>query len=56
MPSPDRRPYVAGNWKMWGTRAQAGDYCDRLPGLLPDAAGRTADVAVCVPFTALDSA
>ena len=35
MPSSGRRPYVAGNWKMWGTRAQAAAYCDRLPGLLP---------------------
>ena len=54
MPSSGRRPYVAGNWKMWGTRAQAADYCDRLPGLLPGADSRPADVGVCVPFTALD--
>src|SRR4029450_4550099 len=39
---------------MWGTRAQAADYCDRLPGLLPEAGSRAADVGVCVPFTALD--
>jgi len=54
MPSSGRRPYVAGNWKMWGTRAQAADYCDRLPGLLLGADARPADVGVCVPFTALD--
>jgi triosephosphate isomerase (TIM) len=53
MPSTVRRPMVAGNWKMWGTHAQAADYCDRLPGLLPDPATRAAEVAVCVPFTAL---
>jgi triosephosphate isomerase (TIM) len=47
-----RRPLVAGNWKLWGTRAQAGEYCDRLPGLLPD--DPPADVAVCAPFTALE--
>ena len=51
-PDSARRPLIAGNWKLWGTRAQAGEYCDRLPGLLPDDA--PADVAVCPPFTALD--
>jgi triosephosphate isomerase (TIM) len=48
-----RRPYIAGNWKMWGTRAEAAAYCDRLLALLPDAARRGADVGLCVPFTAL---
>jgi triosephosphate isomerase len=47
-----RRPLIAGNWKLWGTRAQAAEYCERLPGLLPG--GGAADVAVCAPFTALD--
>ena len=47
-----RRPYVCGNWKLWGTQAEARGYCDRLPGLLGDS--RPADVGVCVPFTALD--
>jgi triosephosphate isomerase len=47
-----RRPLVAGNWKLWGTRAQAAEYCERLPGLLPN--DPAADVAVCAPFTALD--
>jgi triosephosphate isomerase len=51
-PSPARRPLIAGNWKLWGTRAQATEYCDRLPGLLPD--DPPADVAICAPFTALD--
>ena len=51
---PDRRPYIAGNWKMWGTRADAGAYCDRLLELLPDAGRRAADVGICGPFTALD--
>jgi triosephosphate isomerase len=49
-----RRPYMAGNWKMWGTRAQASDYCERLLGLLPDNGSRPADVGLCVPFTALE--
>ena len=52
---PDRRPYIAGNWKLWGTRAQAGEYCERLLTLLPDASRRPADVGLCVPFTALDT-
>ncbi len=51
-PDPARRPLIAGNWKLWGTRAQAGEYCDRLPGLLPD--DPPADVAICAPFTALE--
>jgi triosephosphate isomerase (TIM) len=49
-----RRPYVAANWKMWGARAEAASYCDRLLELLPDAGRRPADVALCAPFTALD--
>jgi triosephosphate isomerase len=48
------RPFIAGNWKLWGTRAQAGEYCERLLELLPDEARRPADVGLCVPFTALD--
>jgi triosephosphate isomerase len=49
-----RRPFIAGNWKMWGTRAQAGEYCERFLELLPDESRRPADVGLCVPFTALD--
>jgi triosephosphate isomerase len=49
-----RRPYIAGNWKMWGTRAEAAAYCERLLALLPDSSRRGADVAVCAPFTTLD--
>ena len=52
---PDRRPFIAGNWKLWGTRAQAAEYCERLLTLLPDASRRPADVGLCVPFTALDT-
>ena len=50
----ERRPFIAGNWKLWGTRAQAGEYCERLLELLPDESRRPADVGLCVPFTALD--
>jgi triosephosphate isomerase len=49
-----RRPFIAGNWKLWGTRAQAAEYCERLLELLPDEGRRPAEVALCVPFTALD--
>src|SRR5436190_5092442 len=52
--SPERRPCIAANWKMWGTRAEARKYCDRLVELLPAPAERQADVVVCGPFTALD--
>ena len=54
-PEPARRPLIAGNWKLWGTRAQAGEYCKRLPGLLPPPGERPADVAICPAFTALDT-
>ena len=49
-----RRPAIVGNWKLWGTRAQAADYCDRLLQLLPDERRRPADVGIAAPFTALD--
>jgi len=49
-----RRPAMAGNWKMWGTRAQAAEYCARLLELLPDEGRRPADVGICAPFTSLD--
>ncbi len=53
--TPERRPYVAANWKMWGTRGEARDYCARLVELLSDRDERSADVAVCAPFTALEA-
>ena len=46
-----RRPYIAANWKLWGTRAEARDYCERFPALVADAA---AEVVLCAPFTALE--
>jgi triosephosphate isomerase (TIM) len=49
-----RRPAIVGNWKLWGTRAQAAQYCDRLLSLIPDERRRPAAVGVCAPFTALD--
>ena len=51
---PERTPYIAGNWKLWGTREQAGEYCETLLSLLPEPSRRPAEVAVCAPFTSLD--
>ncbi len=51
-----RRPFIAGNWKLWGRRAQVAPYAHQLLSLLPDPSRRPADVGVCVPFTALDAA
>jgi triosephosphate isomerase len=53
-PEPARRPLIAGNWKLWGTRAQAADYCERLKSLLPPEAERHAEIGVCPVFTALE--
>jgi len=50
-----RRPYVCGNWKLWGTREEARDYCERLPALLGDDDDRVAEIGVCVPYTALET-
>jgi triosephosphate isomerase (TIM) len=52
--TPERTPAIVGNWKLWGTRAQAADYCGRLLTLLPDERRRPAAVGICAPFTALD--
>ena len=49
---PERTPFIAGNWKLWGTRAAAREYCERLLEELPG--DGSVDVAICVPFTALD--
>ncbi|MEA2330727.1 MAG: triosephosphate isomerase [Thermoleophilaceae bacterium] len=49
-----RKPLIVGNWKLWGTRAQAAEYCDRLPELLAGGGERPADVGICAPFTSLD--
>ena len=48
-----RTPLIAGNWKMHGTVAEAEE---RIAGLLPRVgAVDHCDVAICVPFTALDA-
>jgi triosephosphate isomerase (TIM) len=48
---PERAPYVAGNWKMHKTVADARAYVEKLNARLP--AGKGVDVGLCVPFTAL---
>jgi triosephosphate isomerase (TIM) len=46
-----RRPYIAANWKMWGTRGEVADYCERI---VPLVSGAAAEVVLCAPFTALE--
>lgn len=51
--STQRRPLVAGNWKMHKTAGEAEEFCTALAALVgPDP---VAQVAVCPPFTALDA-
>jgi triosephosphate isomerase len=45
-----RRPFIAGNWKMHKTVAEAEQL---VAALLPRVSGAAADVTVCPPFTAL---
>ena len=46
----DRTPYIAANWKMHKTVAEASEFIDAL---LPRIAATQSDVVVCPPFTAL---
>jgi triosephosphate isomerase (TIM) len=54
MPESSRRPVVAGNWKLWGTREQARQYCAHFGELMVAGGGKSIDVGLCVPFTCLD--
>ena len=47
-----RTPYIAANWKMHKTVAEAGEFVDAL---LPRIAATQSDVVVCAPFTALSA-
>ena len=47
---PERTPYIAANWKMNKTVAEAAEFVDAL---LPRIAATRCDVVVCPPFTAL---
>jgi triosephosphate isomerase len=46
-----RRQYIAGNWKMHKTTAEAREYVQRLLSRLP--MGNGVELALCVPYTAL---
>jgi triosephosphate isomerase len=48
----ERTPLVAGNWKMYKTRAEAAAFCSALLPLVDEL--DEVDLAVCPPFTALD--
>jgi triosephosphate isomerase len=48
-----RTPFIAGNWKMFKTVAEAEAYVDGLAPLVKGVDG--VDVAICVPFTALQA-
>ena len=53
MSTPKRRPYIAGNWKMHKTVAEAEQY---IQGLLPRVSTADAvDVAICVPYLSLQA-
>jgi triosephosphate isomerase (TIM) len=47
---PNRTPYLAANWKMHKTVAEAAEFVDAL---LPRIAATQHDVVICAPFTAL---
>ena len=49
---PERRPYVAGNWKMHKLRAEARAYIEEFLPLIDGV--DDVDVGVCVPYTCLD--
>ena len=48
-----RRPIIAGNWKMNNTKAETTELLTALKPLVADA---EAEVVVCVPYTAIDTA
>jgi triosephosphate isomerase len=48
---PDRKPYIAGNWKMYKTVAEARAFVADLLPLIEGVEG--VDVGLCVPYTAL---
>jgi triosephosphate isomerase len=50
-PEGSRRQYIAGNWKMHKTTAEARSYVQRLLSRLP--MGNGVELALCAPFTAL---
>jgi triosephosphate isomerase len=53
---PTRRPLIAGNWKMHGSRAEAEQLLSALKAQLAGAALSDREVVVAPPFTALETA
>jgi triosephosphate isomerase (TIM) len=49
---PDRTPYLAANWKMHKSLAEAAEFVDAL---LPRISATQHDVVICPPFTALSA-
>jgi triosephosphate isomerase len=47
----ERRPYIAGNWKMFKTAGEAREYAQKLLARLP--MGNGVELAVCPSYTAL---
>jgi len=47
---PERTPYIAANWKMHKTVAEAAEFVDAL---LPRIAATQNDIVLCPPYTAL---
>ena len=48
----ERTPLVAGNWKMFKTRAETAAFCAAFAPLI--GAVEDVDIALCPPFTSLD--
>jgi triosephosphate isomerase (TIM) len=48
---PDRTPYIAGNWKMYKTIAEARAFVEEFRPRVDGVEG--VDIGLCVPFTAL---
>ena len=46
-----RKPYIAGNWKMFGDRKSVTEYIDAFAAT--DEAAATRDIVICPPFTLL---
>ena len=51
--TPSRTPFIAGNWKMYKTVAEAEEYVQALLPRVSSAEG--VEIAVCTPFTALQA-
>ncbi|MEA2348829.1 MAG: triosephosphate isomerase [Thermoleophilaceae bacterium] len=50
---PERKPYISGNWKMFKTAAEAGDFVVALSAAIGPEADRAVDVGLCASFTSL---